>query len=70
MGTMNDLQFIQLLKRTFFDFFFIRKDGKSASVLNLIELVEIYKENIKKEAIKEYQETLKTKLYEHNINEK
>ena len=67
---MTDTQFIQLLKRAFFDLFFIKKDGKSASALNLIELVEIYKENVKKEAIKEYQNSLKAKIYERNINEK
>ena len=64
---MTDTQFIQLLKRAFFDLFFIKKDGKKPSLLNLIELVEIYKENVKKEAIKEYQETLKAKIYERNI---
>ena len=67
---MNDTQFIQLLKRAFLTFFFSRKDGKKPSLLNLIELVEIYKEDVKKEAIKEYQETLKAKIYERNINEK
>jgi hypothetical protein len=67
---MTGTQFIQLLKRAFFDFFFIKKDGKSASVLNLIELVEMYKEIIKDEAIKEYQNSLKAKNYECNINEK
>ena len=60
---MTDLQFIELLKRAFFEFFFIRKNGKKPSVMNLLELVEMYRDQV----IKNY---LKDKNDEHNNDEK
>lgn len=60
---MTDLQFIELLKRAFFEFFFIRKNGKRPSVMNLIELVELFR----KQVITDH---LKSKNDEHNNDEK
>ncbi len=54
---MTDLQFIQLLKRAFFEFFFIRKNGKRPSLLNLHELVEMYRTYIEEETIKNYKKS-------------
>lgn len=63
---MTDLQFIELLKRAFFDFFFIRKNGKRPSVMNLLELVEMYRDQV----IKDYLKTNKNQRNEYNPNEK
>lgn len=54
---MTDLQFLQLLKRAFFEFFFIRKNGKRPSLLNLHELVEMYRKYIEQETIKNYKKS-------------
>lgn len=63
---MTDLQFIELLKRAFFEFFFIRKNGKRPSVMNLLELVEMYKDQV----IIDYLKTNKNQENEYNPNEK
>lgn len=54
---MTDLQFIQLLKRAFFEFFFIRENGKRPSVMNLLELVELFRKQIEDETIKNYKKS-------------
>lgn len=63
---MTDLQFIELLKRAFFELFFIRKNGKRPSAMNLLELVEIYRNQV----IKDYLKTKKSKKNEYNNDEK
>ena len=60
---MTDLQFIELLKRAFFEFFFIRKNGKRPSVMNLLGLVEMYRNQV-------ITDHLKSKNDEHNNDEK
>lgn len=63
---MNDLQFIELLKRVFFEFFFIRKNGKRPSLMNMSELIEVYK----KEVIKEFLNQQKNSQNEQDNNDK
>ena len=67
---MTNLQFIELLKRAFFEYFFIRKAGKKPSLMNLEELVELFRNEVEKQAIKDYKKTIKSKLYECNNNKK
>lgn len=65
---MTDIQFITLLKRAFFDFFFIRKSGKRPSLMNILDIVELYKKHIKKEAIKEFRKTIQYKNLKNENN--
>ena len=43
---MTNLQFIELLKRAFFEYFFMRKAGNKPSLMNLEELVEIFRNQV------------------------
>ena len=43
LGTMNDFQFILLLKKFFFEYFILKGDQ---SIMNLSELLESYKKQI------------------------
>lgn len=63
---MTDLQFIQLLKRAFFEFFFIRRQGKAPSLMNVTELLEMYKN----EVINEYKNNQKHQDNDNNNDEK
>ena len=67
---MTNLQFIELLKRAFFEYFFTRKAGKKPSLMNLEELVELFRNEVEKQAIKDYKKTIKSKLYECNNDKK
>ena len=67
---MTNLQFIELLKRAFFEYFFMRKAGKKPSLMNLEELVEIFRNQIEKEVIENYKKSIKRKLYELNNDKK
>ena len=63
MGTMNDSQFIKLLKQFFFEYFILRKNP---SLMNLTDVLESYK----KQVIEDYNNTKKTNENECNNNEK
>ena len=67
---MTNLQFIELLKTAFFEYFFMRKAGKNLSLMNLEELVEIFRNQIEKEIIENYKKSIKRKLYELNNDKK
>lgn len=67
---MTNLQFIELLKRAFFEYFFIRKAGKKPSLMNLEELVELFRNQIENEVISNCKKTLKTKIDELNNDKK
>ena len=67
---MTNLQFIELLKRAFLEYFFIRKAGNKPSLMNLEELVEIFRNQIEKEVIENYKKSIKRKLYELNNDKK
>ena len=67
---MTNLQFIELLKHAFFEYFFMRKAGKKPSLMNLEELVEIFRNQIEKEIIENYKKSIKRKLYELNNDKK
>ena len=43
---MTNLQFIELLKRAFFEYFFMRKTGKKPSLMNLEDLVELFRNEV------------------------
>ena len=43
---MTNLQFIELLKRAFFEYFFMRKTGKKPSLMNLEDLIEIFRNQV------------------------
>ena len=51
---MTNLQFIELLKHAFFEYFFMRKAGAKPSLMNLIDLVELFRNEVEKQAIKDY----------------
>lgn len=63
---MTDLQFIELLKRFFFNYFFSGILGKKPSLMNVFEIIELYKN----EVIKEYINQQKHTQNEDNDNEK
>ena len=67
---MTNLQFIELLKRAFFEYFFTRKAGKKSSLMNLEELVELFRNQIENEVISNCKKTLKTKIDELNNDKK
>lgn len=48
---MTDLQFIELLKRFFFNYFLCERLRKKPSLMNISELLEVYKNEIIKEYI-------------------
>ena len=43
---MTNLQFILLLKHAFFEYFFMRKAGAKPSLMNLIDLVELFRNQV------------------------
>ena len=43
---MTNLQFILLLKRAFFEYFFMKKTGKKPSLMNLEDLVELFRNQV------------------------
>ena len=43
---MTNLQFIELLKHAFFEYFFMRKAGAKPSLMNLIDLVELFRNQV------------------------
>ena len=43
---MTNLQFILLLKTAFFEYFFTRKAGKKPSLMNLEDLVEMFRNQV------------------------
>ena len=43
---MTNLQFIELLKRAFFEYFFMRKTGKKPSLMNLEDLIELFRNEV------------------------
>lgn len=43
---MTNLQFIELLKRAFFEYFFTKKAGKKPSLMNLEDLIELFKNQV------------------------
>ena len=67
---MTNLQFILLLKHAFFEYFFTKKAGAKPSLMNLEELVEIFRNQIEKEVIENYKKSIKRKLYELNNDKK
>ena len=67
---MTNLQFILLLKRAFFEYFFMKKAGAKPSLMNLEDLVELFRNEVEKQAIKDYKKTIKSKLYERNNDKK
>ena len=46
---MTNLQFILLLKTAFFEYFFMRKAGKKPSLMNLEDLVELFRNQVIKQ---------------------
>ena len=67
---MTNQQFILLLKTAFFEYFFTKKAGAKPSLMNLIDLVELFRNEVEKQAIKDYKKTLKTKIDELNNDKK
>ena len=59
-----------LLKGLFFEYFFMKKEGKKPSLMNLLDLVELFRNEVEKQAIKDYKKTIKSKLYECNNDKK
>ena len=49
---MTNLQFIELLKRAFFEYFFTRKAGAKPSLMNLLDLVELFRNEVEKKQLK------------------
>ena len=43
---MTNQQFILLLKTAFFEYFFMRKTGKKPSLMNLEDLVELFRNEV------------------------
>ena len=43
---MTNQQFILLLKTAFFEYFFMRKAGKKPSLMNLEDLVELFRNQV------------------------
>ena len=43
---MTNQQFILLLKHAFFEYFFMRKAGKKPSLMNLEDLVELFRNQV------------------------
>ena len=43
---MTNLQFIELLKRAFLEYFFIRKAGNKPSLMNLEDLIEMFRNQV------------------------
>ena len=43
---MTNQQFILLLKTAFFEYFFMRKAGKKPSLMNLEDLVELFRNEV------------------------
>ena len=43
---MTNLQFILLLKTAFFEYFFTRKAGKKPSLMNLEDLIEMFRNQV------------------------
>ena len=43
---MTNLQFIALLKNAFFEYFFMRKAGKKPSLMNLEDLIEMFRNQV------------------------
>ena len=54
---MTDLQFIELLKRFFFNYFLGEKLRKKPSLMNVNEIIELYKNEIIKEYINQQKQT-------------
>ncbi len=48
----------------------MRKAGKKPSLMNLEDLVELFRNEVEKQAIKDYKKTIKSKLYECNNDKK
>ena len=67
---MTNLQFILLLKHAFIEYFFTKKACAKPSLMNLIDLVELFRNEVEKQAIKDYKKTIKSKLYECNNDKK
>ena len=64
---MTDQQFILLLKDAFADYYFENHHGSTSSCVNILELLEIYKKQISKNAIKNYKEGIMIKNFLNNI---
>ena len=43
---MTNLQFIELLKHAFFEYFFMRKAGAKPSLMNLEDLIEMFRNQV------------------------
>ena len=43
---MTNQQFILLLKTAFFEYFFMRKAGKKPSLMNLEDLIELFRNQV------------------------
>ena len=43
---MTNLQFILLLKHAFFEYFFMRKAGAKPSLMNLEDLIEMFRNQV------------------------
>ena len=48
----------------------MRKASKKPSLMNLIDLVERFRNEVEKQAIKDYKKTIKSKWYECNNDKK
>ena len=51
---MTDLQFLELLRREFADYFFEDHTGKCKSTLGVLELIDLYKKTIQDETIENF----------------
>ena len=54
----------------FSSIFLPKKAGAKPGHMNLIDLVELFRNEVEKQAIKDYKKTIKSKLYECNNDKK
>lgn len=60
---MNDIQFIQQLKEFFFEYFLAEELGDNPSMMNLIDLLDEYKESV----IRKHEQTENRFLFNENF---
>lgn len=57
---MTDLQFHQLLKQSFSEYFLKDQNGKCRSTVEAMELIEVFKKQVQNEAVKEFIKTYRS----------
>lgn len=62
---MKDIQFLQLLKSEFADFFIEDHDGNCKSTLGALELIQIFRKQIQDETIDDFLKIYKTIVSDH-----